>query len=162
MQIRPEEFVHQDRGPRLFDRWQWKERVPTVLGNLIVELTSDDGAPPDVALADAAAEVAQFATANGDLLLDLIYGHYLYAQENDWLNFWGVPQGLSRNRILSQVESVKLTVRRSDDGQIHAVIYINPMWEQEHKLFLSVRDRRIVAVNDHPFVLDGGVLRGGA
>jgi hypothetical protein len=162
MRMHPEEFVLQKRGPYLFDRWQWKERVPTVLGDLIVELTSDDGKPPDVALADAATELAEFAASNGDLLLDLIYGHYLYAQENNWLDFWGVPHGLRRNRVLSQVESVELTVRRGSDGRPDAGVYVNPLWEQEHKLFLSFRDGQIVAVNDHAFVLDGEVLRGGA
>jgi hypothetical protein len=46
-------------------------------GNLIVELTTGEGEPPpDAMIVDAASELAEFAAANGDLLLDLIYGHY--------------------------------------------------------------------------------------
>jgi hypothetical protein len=90
MQMNAEGFVRQDRGPYLFDRWQWPKRVPTQLGDLLVELTTSDGEPPpDTAMAAAATELAEFASANGDLLLDLIYGHYKYAEEN------GSPSGAS-------------------------------------------------------------------
>src|SRR3984957_1287386 len=138
MRMRAEGFVRQDRGPYLFDRWQWPEPVPTLLGDLIIELSTADGEPPpDAAMADAANELAEFATANGDLLLDLIYGHYRYAEENDWLDFWGVRPKLSRNRVLSQVESVELTVRRGEDGVPDAAVFVNPRWDPEHKLDLS-------------------------
>jgi hypothetical protein len=160
MRMHPDGFVLQDRGPYRFDRWQWPERVPTALGNLLVELTTSDGEPaPDAAMAEAASELATFAAANGDLMLDLIYGHYRYAEENDWLGFWGVRSGLRRNRVLSQVESVELTVRRGDDGRPDAAVFVNPRWDPEHKLDLSFRDGQIVAVNGEPFVLDGEVLR---
>jgi len=122
MQMYPEGFIRQDRGPYRFDRWQWPERVPTRLGNLLVELTASDGAPPpDAAMVAAASELAEFAVANRDLLLDLIYGHYRYAEENTWLEFWGVPPKLRRNRVLSQVESVELTVKRALDADAKRV-----------------------------------------
>jgi hypothetical protein len=64
MQMHPEGFVRLDRGPYLFDIWHWPERVPTALGNLVVELTtSDDEPPPDAAMAAAASELAEFAVA---------------------------------------------------------------------------------------------------
>lgn len=160
MRMRPDGFVRQERGPYMFDRWQWPERVPTRLGDLTVELTTSDGEPPpDAAMAEAAGELAEFAAANGDLLLDLIYGHYRYAEENGWLAFWGVPRGRRRDQILSQVESIELTVRRGARGRPDAAVFVNPLWDQEHKLDLNFRDGRIVAVNDEPFVLDGEVLR---
>jgi hypothetical protein len=160
MRMRATDFVLQERGPYLFDRWQWPERVPTQLGNLVVELsTSDGGPPPDDAMAAAAGELAEFAVANGGLLLDLIYSHYRYAEENGWLDFWGVPGGLPRNGVLSQVESIELSVRRGADGRPDAVVYVNPRWDEEHKLHLNFPDGRIVTVNGEPFVLDGEVLR---
>jgi hypothetical protein len=129
---------------------------------LIVELTTKDGSPPpDAAMAEAAGELAEFAAANGNLLLDLIYGHYKHAEENDWLAFWGVRRGLRRDRVLSQVKSVELTVRRGRDGRPEAAVFVDPRWDPEHKLDLSFRDGRIVAVNDEPFILDGEVLRRG-
>jgi hypothetical protein len=162
MRMSPDQFVRQDRGPYRFDRWQWPERVPTLLGDLLVELSTSDGEPPpDAAMAAAAEELAGFAAANGDLLLDLIYGHYRYAEENGWLSFWGVRPKLSRKRVLSQVESVELAVRRGDGGRPEAGVFVNPRWDPEHKLDVSYSGGRIVAVNDGPYVLDGEVLRPG-
>jgi hypothetical protein len=160
MRMNPDGFVRQERGPYRFDRWDWPERVPTQLGNLLVVLsTGDDEPPPDIAMAAAAGDLAEFASANGDLLLDLIYGHYRYAEENAWLEFWGVCPGLSRDQVLSQVESVELAVHRDDRGQCDAYVFVNPRWDPEHKLDLSYSDGRIVAVNGEPFVLAGEVLR---
>ena len=160
MRMHADGFVRQDRGPYRFDRWQWPERLPTTPGDLVVELTTCDGEPPpDTAMAAAANELAEFVVSNGDLLLDIIYGHYRYAEENDWLDFWGVRRGLRGNRVLSEVESVELTVRRDTDGRPDAEVFVNPRWDPEHKLDLSFRDGRIVAVNGESFVMDGEVLR---
>lgn len=160
MKIFPGGFVRQERGPYRFDRWHWPERVTTLLGNLLVEVSTDDGEPPpDEAMAAAAEELAAFAAANGDLLLDLIYGHYRYAEQNGWLSFWNVPRKLSRRRILSQVESVVLAIRRGDNGVPDARVFVNPRWDPEHKLDLTYEGGRIVAVNDEAYLLEGKVLR---
>src|SRR6478609_9520241 len=138
MQMSPERFVQQERGPYRFDRWLWPERVTTQLGDLIVELTTRDGEPPpDAAMAAAASELAEFAAANGDLLLDLIYGHYRYAEEKSWLSYSGVKPGLGRNHVLKRVESITLAVRRNRKGQLDASVFVDPTWDQEHKLNLS-------------------------
>jgi hypothetical protein len=158
--MHPEGFVLQDRGPYRFDRWHWPERVPTRLGNLLVELsTKDEATPPDIAMAETASELARFASDNGDMLLDLIYGHYRYAEANGWLEFWGVPPSLRRDQVLSLVESVELAVDRDDDGRCDARVFVNPRWDPEHKLDLNYSDGRIVAVNGDPFELDGEVIR---
>jgi hypothetical protein len=158
--MHPDGFVRQDRGPYRFDRWHWPERVPTRLGNVLVEFsTGEDEPPPDIAMTAAAGDLAEFASANGDFLLDLIYGHYRYAEEHAWLEFWVVPPGLSRDQVLSQVDSVELAVRRDDRGQCGAYVFVNPRRDPEHKLDLSYSDGRIVAVNGEPFVLAGEVVR---
>jgi|SRR5579883_1471416 len=162
MRMSPDQFVRQDRGPYRFDRWQWPERVPTLLGNLLVELSTSDGEPPpDAEMVAAAEELAAFAVENGDLLLDLIYGHYRYAEENGWLSFWGVRPGLGRDRVLKRVQSVELAVRRGRDGRPDAGVFVNPRWDPEHKLDLSYSGGRIVAVNGEPYIMDGEVLRPG-
>ncbi len=162
MRMHPDGFVLQDRGAYRFDRWHWPQRVPTQLGDLLVELTTGvDEPPPDTAMAAAASEVAEFAEANGDLLLNLIYGHYRYTEENGWLGFWGVQPNLGLNRILSQVESIELAVRRDRRGQCDAGVFVNPRWDPEHKLDLSYSGGQIVAVNGELFVLAGEVLRPG-
>lgn len=162
MRMSPDGFVRQDRGPYRFDRWQWPERVPTLLGDLLVELSTSDGdPPPDAAMAAAAEELAAFAAANGDLLLDLIYGHYRRAEENGWLSYSGVRRGLGRGRVLKQVVSVTLAVCRGRDGRPDAGVFVNPRWDTEHKLDLGYSGGRIAAVNGGPYVLDGEVLRPG-
>lgn len=156
----PDKFVRQDQGPHRFDRWQWPERAPTQLGELLVEITTCEGeTAPDAAMAAAASGLAEFAAANGDMLLDLIYGHYKYAEENGWLVSLRVKPGLGHNRILKHVESITLAVRRDRKGRLDAGVFINPLWDPEHKLDLAYREGRIVAVNGGPFILDGEVLR---
>jgi hypothetical protein len=61
--MRLEDFRKQRRGPYLFDRWRWKERVTTKLGRLVVELSiiDDDPAPPDEKMVAVAEELASFA-----------------------------------------------------------------------------------------------------
>lgn len=160
MRMQLEGFERQDRGPYRFDRWHWPERVSTQLGNLIVELTISDGKPPpDAAMVTAANELVEFVTANGDMLLDLIYGHYRCAEENGWLKFWGVRRGLRRDRILSLVESIMLTVRRDKNGYPDMGVFVTPRWDPEHSLDLAYHDGRIVSINGRPYVLDGEVLR---
>src|SRR5262249_32039919 len=78
---------------------------------------------PDAEMAAAASALAEFATANGDLLLDLIYGHLRYAEENGWLSFSGVKPGLGRNRVLKRVKSITLAVRRDRNGRPDASVF---------------------------------------
>src|SRR5262245_11913869 len=104
MRFRRQDFRKQRRGPYAFDRWRCKDRVATKLGDLAVELAvhDDSAEPPDDTMIAVAEELANFAQANGELLLDLIHGHYRYAEKEGWLEFWGVPAGLGRDDILSQ------------------------------------------------------------
>jgi len=159
MHFSPYKFVKQKRTSRAFVCWHWPDRVPTVLGDLVVELFVSSGEPsPDANMAEAASALVTFATANGELLLDLIYGHYKYAEQDNWLEYWGVPTELTRDRVLSQVTSIVLTVRRHGNGTL-ATVFVDPLWDPEHKLDLEFRDGHIVAANGEPFVLDGEVLR---
>jgi hypothetical protein len=160
--MRREDFRKQHRGPYAFDRWRWKDRLTTKLGDLVVELSimDDDPTPPDDTMVTIADELASFAKANDEMLLDLIFGHYRYAEKEGWLEFWGVPRGLSRAEILSQVESIALCVQRDREEAIpyDAAVFVNPNWDKEHKLDLRYRKGKIVEVNDEPFVLKRGVL----
>lgn len=160
--MRLQDFRKQRRGNYDFDRWQWKKRVDTKLGQLVVELSTldDDPTPPDATMVALAQELTAFATARDDLLLDLIHGHYLYAEKKGWLEFWKVPAGVGREEVLSQVESIELSVQRvpEEDGQYDALVYVRPKWDPEHALYLRYRKGKIVEVNDEPFALRRGVL----
>ena len=71
-----------------------------------------------------------------------------------------MPAGLTRDKVLSQVESIELCVQRDRDEAppYTATVYVNPKWDQEHKLHLLYRKGKIVEVNDEPFVLKRGVF----
>lgn len=148
------EFSKQPRGPARFETWLWNNRVQTILGGLAVELYAPIDTQPNDAMANLASELAEYAKANDKHLLDLIHGHYLYAEMKGWLNFWNVPTSLARSEILSQVESVILNV----DSELFSSVYVNPLWDPEHKLCLTYEDGKISQANDSPFSLRNGIL----
>lgn len=147
------EFSIQPRGPRLFDTWLWDQSVYTDLGHLPVELYCAVDARPTEEMAQRARQLVAFASSHGPLLLDLVYGHYRYAEENKWLEHWNVPSGLDRGKVLSHVESIILNVHED----LFASVHVNPRWDPEHKLSLAY-DGTITQVNDAPFQLEAGVL----
>jgi hypothetical protein len=130
------------------------------LGELVLELSTGvgDAAPPDAEMFALAEELVAFVIGSGELLLDLIYGHYRYAEEREWLEYSGVPAGLGLDQILEQVNSVKLDVSRRSPGKYDAGMLVNPKWDPEHKLDLTYRDGQIVEANGEPYVLVDEVL----
>lgn len=161
MRMRLEDFRKQRRGPYAFDRWQWKQRVASKLGALVVELSLLDKnpTPPDEAMVAVAQELATFVLAHEETILDLIHGHYRYAEKEGWLEFWKVPAGIRREDILSQV-SIELAVARDLDEKApyEASVHVDPTWDPEHKLDLRYRKGKIVEANGERFVLTGGIL----
>lgn len=94
-----------------------------------------------------------FAQANGTLILDLIYGHYQYAEAHHWLEFWNVAAGLARSEVHTEVEAIILNVH----SDLFASIHVDPRWDPEHKLCLTF-DGTITDINDAPFLLENGNL----
>ena len=148
------EFSKQPRGPYRFETWLWKDSVPTVVGDLPIELYTTIDEEPSEAMVEIATELATYVSSHGDFILDLIYGDYLNSEKNGWLSFWNVPTGLGRNEILNQVESIILTIQ----SDLLATIYVNPLWEIEHKLSFTYEADSIVEVNDSKFQLENGIL----
>ncbi len=160
----PSEFKKQRRGPRLFDRWLWKKSVATPLGNFSVELQMGvgDTNPPDDEMVKRAAELVQYAEAHGDCILDIVFGYYRLAGESDWLDMAGVPTGLTRQAVSSQVRDDRTLVvsRHLDwDEPYDSAIHVVPLWDEEHALSLELRDGQIVSANDSPFRIEDGVFR---
>jgi hypothetical protein len=142
------EFAKQPRGITLFDTWCWSGVVHTVIGDLPVELYTSMEAVPSEEMVTLARQLATYARIHDEFLLDLIYGHYRYAEEKGWLSFWNVPAGLTRAEVLEQVISITLVV----DAELVASVFINPRWEEEHKLDLLFEET-ITRVNDRTFQL---------
>jgi hypothetical protein len=148
------EFRLQPRGPCLFDTWRWNHLIGSAIGNLPLELHTAMGAQPSVAMVQLATELGEFVSSSGEHLLDLIYGHYLYAQAEGWLSFWGVPSSVSRAEVLSFVDVLSLVV----DEELNASVHVDPRWDPEHKLALTYKHGAITEANDAPYHLENGVL----
>jgi len=169
-----EEFTRQPKGPYLFYIWLWNKRVTTSLGEFEVKfhMTGDrDKNPPDEEMLRRAAELVHYAETCGDYLLDIVYGAYLLAGEDDWLEYSGVPEGLSKEEMpLHLREDRAIVVSRdtdwkegqiwdSRDGPYESRIHVVPHWDEEHALSLDFRDGQIVSANGEAFLLEDGVLR---
>lgn len=147
-------FKRQPRGPQHFDLWLRDEPVSTTMGELPLEiLTAIDATPSQEALS-AAMNLEAFAKTRGHYVLDLIHGHYRRAETKDWLTFWDVPLGLARLDILTHLSSIRLMV----DEDLSTSVLVNPEWDPEHKLSLTVEGSVVVEVNDEPFELVDGIL----
>jgi len=160
------DFERQPRGPYLFDRWVGRQRIVTSLGLFSVEfqmLGDDDTNPPDNEMLSRASELVRYAESHIDFIRDVVFGHYLLAAEDrEWLDACGIPQGLSRDRIADYVRDDRSLVvsRHFRWGEPYSsAIHIVPLWDEEHALTLDFRDGAIVAANDEGFRLEAGVLR---
>jgi hypothetical protein len=148
------EFERQERGPYLFDVWRRKTPVRTDIGDIPLEQQSPRDETPGQEMLTVAHEIASWASSNGKYILDLIYGHYNYADRSGWLSFWGVKQGLSKFEILDHVDSVTLSV--NEDGS--AGVFVDPKWDPEHKLDMTFVDGAIAEVNNESFRLENEIL----
>jgi hypothetical protein len=152
--VRLADFNLQPRGARHFDLWKWNKNVPSSIGALGVELQTRIAALATEHMVETAAMAAEFVSNSGNLLLELVYGHYKLAEHEQWLEYWGVPSGLGRDQLLGQLRRADISV--ADD--LYCCIFIDPTWDPEHKLWLTLADDRIVDVNGEDYSLVGDTL----
>jgi hypothetical protein len=142
------------RGARLLDTWKWAgEPKVAALSPLVVEFQVAMGEEPSDEMVALAGKLLEYARGNGEYLLDLIHAHYRYAEREGWLPFWQVPLGIGRGEVLKYVHVVALVV----DSDLVASVFVDPQWEQEHKLDL-LYEGKITRVDGQPFQLNDGVL----
>lgn len=157
-------LVKLSRGPYLFDRWEASDsKVVCALGDVPLTLVTEINHQPDARMIDAANELRAYVVAHDELILDLIYGHYCFAAEEDWLDFWKVPPGLKRHEMPDHVDGCDALVAWGSDGPSSGLL-ANIRWDREHKLHFSISGGRIVRINgERRWHLDSaGVLRLGA
>ena len=133
--------------------WLSNPVVHTAIGDMAVELQMPSGGPPSASMLELASRLSEYAKEHAEHILDLIIGHYRYAEANGWLDFWDVPAGLTKAEIMSEVDSIALVV----GPELIASVYINPHWDPEHKLDLLF-EGTITAVNGEAFDLVDGTL----
>lgn len=102
-------------------------------------------APPDEELLREANELAAFVAAEYDAILDAVYEHYLQcAEDRWWMKSCGVPRRLRVDQVKCYLRSRSISVRRDPQGAVRGTIYINPQWEPEHGIDLSVVSGRLI------------------
>ena len=158
------DFQKQPRGAYAFDYWVCDKRVETPLGLFAVkfQMAVGDTNPPDEEMLRRASELVSYADTRGDYILDIVFGYYRLAGESDWLDMAGVPRGLTRQTVSSQVRDDRTLVvsRHLDrDESYDSAIHVVPLWDEEHALTLELREGQIVSANDSPFRIEDGVFR---
>ena len=143
------EFRLEERGSRLFDRWIWGKTIATPLGNFEVVLhQNDEEILPDDSMVKFVAELVSFTETNCALILDIVFGYYRLAEVSDplWLDCNDVPRGLTKTEIKNYMQGLWLVVSRRKDSKnpYESVIFMNPLWDEEHKLSLEFQDGKII------------------
>ena len=154
-------IVKLDRGPYHFDRWEAPDEVVScALGAVPLILVTETEAEPDRQMMDLGRQLMAYVAAHDRELLDLICGHYNFASEDGWLEFWKVPKGLQRDQILSHVDGIKASVH-SSEYDYSAGILAQIRWDQEHKLDFTIEHGKLTEINESErWHLDAsGVLR---
>jgi hypothetical protein len=163
--LKVSDLEYQDKGPYLFERWAWKHRVQSPLGDFEVTFTRADGdlREPDHEMLRRGDELIRFVQTHGEYLLDIVYGYYLLAQETEgWLEMADVPRGLTRGQILPYIRddrTLQVSHSSTTEPGYSSALNVVPLWDEEHALPMTFENGRITAVSDSPFKLEAGVLR---
>jgi hypothetical protein len=131
-----DDFEKQPRGPYLFDFWLSKQPISTTMGDFIAELRE----PPDGELLEEVNVLTAFVQSNIEEVWDKVYEHYQrVASVRQWMKSCGVPTRLDRKGILPYLRSRQIVVER-DEGEVDGVIFIDPLWDVEHKINLRLEN----------------------
>lgn len=142
-ELTAEDFEQQPRGSYLFNHWIAKQRVPTSLGDFSIEAQTPmhDTQPPDERMLAQMSILAAFVHANPDKILDKVYEHYQSAsQEVEWMQDQDVPTDLSRVGLAPYIVTLSLV---TDREEAEPTIYVVPQWDEEHAIYLAVRDGQV-------------------
>jgi hypothetical protein len=88
-----------------------------------------DTAPPDDEMVRQANDLAEFTRS-----------HPLASDEAEWMESCGVPVGLTRDELTPYLDELNLVV---DRDRSEPTIYVVPQWDEEHAIYLAVRDGRV-------------------
>jgi hypothetical protein len=138
-----EDFEHEPCGPHLVNFWHARPRVSTPFGEFQIEahMPPGDTSPPDPSMILQANELAEFTRAHPDAVLDKIYEHYTtIAAQPEWMESCGVPPGLRRDELAPYLDEMVLVI---DRDETEPTIYVVPRWDNEHAIYLAVRDGRV-------------------
>jgi hypothetical protein len=157
------DFEKQPCGPYFFNRWVAAQQIPTPLGTFAIQFQMNDTNPPENEMLLRASELIRFVETHGEQLLDIVYGHYLLtAEPPDWLESFDVPRGLNRAEVPAYISDHRLLVvsrHLNWKEQYRRVVFVDPLWDTEHKLSLDLRNGSTATANESRFRLESQVLR---
>jgi len=140
------DFTRQERGPRTFDVWSHATGVETSIGKFEVECIVDTSAQPGAEMLARLQPVLTFVLEHTDAILRAVYDEYLRACEDvEWMQELGLPMDLAPSDVVSLLSyrSVCVAHHLDDDPESESrgpYVHISPAWDEEHDLFLTVRD----------------------
>lgn len=82
--------------------------------------------------------LAGFLRSNIEEVWDKVHEHYQRAAAHrEWMKTCDVPVGLGRKDIQLYLRCRQIVVERDGD-KIDGVIFIDPQWDVEHKIYLRL------------------------
>ncbi len=142
------DFVRQPRGPRRFYLWLADAPVRTSFGNFSIEaiMPMGDTKPPDARMLENANFLADYVRVHSEAILELVFQHYKECSRDPaWLEICDVPIGLQRHEIKPYLIGLCITVDRESPG---LEILITPQWDEEHAIYLEVKQGRLQFKDD--------------
>ena len=140
------DFTVQPRGPRTSDVWSHTKGFDTSMGKFDVECIVDVSVTPSVEMLAQLGPVLAFVLERNSEVLCAVHDHYRLACEDvEWMQELEVPMGLNLEQIVPLLSGRSVTVHldENDDPESdfrRAYIHIIPAWDEEHHLFLKLRD----------------------
>jgi hypothetical protein len=142
------EFRKAPQGPYLFEYWESTFTIPSPIGPFGVELRPIAGQSPDEEMVEEARELVAFLVTHGDEIAQKVFEHYQrLADHPEWLEKCGVPESLGVYELERYIRSRALVVTLEEEGPderyYDEVLFVDPLWDSEHKITLGVRDGRL-------------------
>lgn len=142
--VTAEDFEKAPRGRRLSDHWRVRTPLDSPVGTFDIELD----APPDDELLARANELIAAVTNQHGAILRLIYADYERAAEDrHWMKGCGVPRHLETDQVTQYLRYRAISVHRDQKGRISGSIFISPLWEIEHGIYIGVMNGRLVPLS---------------
>ena len=147
--------------------WRYKEPIKTSVGKFGLEFfMTYDPQPPDAEMVRLAGDLVQYAQSHSEYIRDIIHGHYRYyvTEYGPDSLFSDMPADLKPKQIWKYCDPLLVVERNPKEDFVgppySCRIVANPEWEPEHNLSLEFSNGTIVTVNQGPFQILEGILRG--
>ena len=139
------DFTKQPRGPYAFDYCLANQTIATPMGEFTVELQMAVGGntPSDDAMVRRADEFVALIRVQFEKTHDKVFEHYqMAAEDGEWLESCGVPEGLDRVGIVQHLQVRSLSVRRDENAveEYSSRVFVVPDWDEEHAIYRAYSD----------------------